>query len=37
MAHRADEYVHVAELRDGVRGYAALGAALIVGSGRPSP
>jgi acetylornithine deacetylase/succinyl-diaminopimelate desuccinylase-like protein len=31
MAHRADEYVHVAEIRTGVRGYAALGAALIKG------
>jgi acetylornithine deacetylase/succinyl-diaminopimelate desuccinylase-like protein len=29
MAHRADEYVHVAGLLDGVRGYAALGAALL--------
>jgi acetylornithine deacetylase/succinyl-diaminopimelate desuccinylase-like protein len=37
MAHRADEYVHVAEIRTGARGYAALGAALIEGSDRPSP
>jgi acetylornithine deacetylase/succinyl-diaminopimelate desuccinylase-like protein len=37
MAHRADEYVHVAQIRTGVRGYAALGAALIEGLDRPSP
>jgi putative selenium metabolism hydrolase len=29
MAHRVDEYVHVSGLLDGVRGYAALGAALL--------
>lgn len=33
MAHRADEYVHVPEMLNGVRGYAALGAALLEGLG----
>jgi len=35
MAHRADEYVHVSEIVDGTRGYAALGAALLDGTRKP--